>query len=1597
MKQNIVFGVVATFLLSIIIGVVQVAAIRNRVIALPTPQRQSLPESGQVSTWGVPSAGLHDLPVGVTSKITQIAVGSHHAIALTTTGTVIGWGTNLKGELTIPTTLTDVVQVSVGISHSVALKGNGVVVLWGDAASNTITPATTVPNDVVQIAAGDRHTVLLRANGTVVVTGVASQRTIPGALTGKTIVAVAAGNDSTLVLDSTGTLYQWGGPAIPTLVSSDVTAVFARGMMYGAVRSNGDLIVWGDRATDLTPVAPATSIDNTTTGCPCVRFPNMSGVQDLAVAEWGIALEQRSGLVLAMPFGGSSAPIDTPARATQLGMHPSHSTGLVLQAIITPPVQATNTQIPQLSIRLPQEFNTIGKVSVWGGRSAIRSIPSNAQNTVIQVAAGSGHIVALRSDSVVVAWGDNDAGQRTVPGSLTVVRQLTDPFRVVAVAAGANFSLALRANGTVIAWGDNTYGQSSVPPSLTDVVQISAGMRHVLALRKNGSIVGWGDNTFGQITIPPLLGVAKINAGGWHSLALLFNNTAVAWGRNDSGQTTLPVLTNVVDIAANNSDTVELLANGNVIVTGDASFGQNSSPTALFQRIGTGNYHILGANSNGQVVGWGLNADGQTTAPSTLLNPFMVVGGGDFSVALAADIVSVPTITATASATPYGNIPLVPTYRALTAYAGYSAWGLGAIPALTDSDISSVAVASDTIAIVHSNNTMTLNESGSTTTLPGSVIANVQAVGIGNGFGAVLKRDHSVSFWGSPPTIPLVFNRNINELSVNGPHMMVLNAAGEVWSNQFQTRMLGAIRHIAAGPNYGVAIAEDGNPSVWAANNDEGLQTIPLSATSLVEVASGTYHILALRADGRVVAWGAGSHDVGQADVPYRALSNVVAIAAGDQFSIALREDGTLVAWGDVPAGTTNQITNLSTDRNVVSLTAGSGIVVAFKKGAAVVGTATRIPSSTPVRIPSITPPAFDNNLLTNQLGWYRMGDTALTLQYVGMAGPYLCTAPSACPQSDPNGVRQRAARFTAVNGDELTSTGKLTLSGTSFTVSYWMRRDRINTNDVALSLGTPAKRTFLSMGFDIENRVYCGFYGDDLRSTTWYTDNDWHHYACTFDKTTLIRQLYRDGVLITQDVSGGAFTAPASSLVIGRRNDNASGLVGSLDDVVIHNVALTASQLVTYTNLPTNGRIADISFADITLQSNAPNRTRFGCIATMPCPNVVIESHDAQALLFTGSEQMQSSDTPLLTNGFTVAYWAKRTATGRNTIVMHGTTPAKRFSTGFNSDNTAYCSIGATTKTSGVMDTNWHFYVCVFDKNTGKLGMSVDAQALQFVTVTYSDSGSILIGRAPEANTGFRGYIDDLVIYGLPLSQATLGQLYNSTNPVSPVLTVTPDMTLTVTKSPTFTPTPVLTALPSAFKTKTALPATIPPVVLYNTNTSTPSSTSTHTITSTSSKTFTITRTPTRTLTLTITQTPTASKSPTITPTPTITLTFTMTNAPSATPNNGTPYTPTDTSTPFMLTRTVLARQSPTFFAQTRTATWFALRASQTSLVLTTTAIPTATYRARLTQTAAVIQTLTAYPLPFTPTRSFTPYPSPKSAKVYALLWPDIAHLYHR
>jgi hypothetical protein len=61
------------------------------------------------------------------------------------------------------------------------------------------------------------------------------------------------------------------------------------------------------------------------------------------------------------------------------------------------------------------------------------------------------------------------------------------------------------------------------------------------------------------------------------------------------------------------------------------------------------------------------------------------------------------------------------------------------------------------------------------------------------------------------------------------------------------------------------------------------------------QVAAGSYHTVALKADGSVACWG--DNFYGQCNVPV-GLGTVTAVAAGLYHTVALKQDGLVACWG---------------------------------------------------------------------------------------------------------------------------------------------------------------------------------------------------------------------------------------------------------------------------------------------------------------------------------------------------------------------------------------------------------------------------------------------------------------------------------------------------------------------------------------------------------------------------------------------------------------------------------------------------------------------------------------------------------------------------
>jgi alpha-tubulin suppressor-like RCC1 family protein len=195
-----------------------------------------------------------------------------------------------------------------------------------------------------------------------------------------------------------------------------------------------------------------------------------------------------------------------------------------------------------------------------------------AQASIVKIAAGGRHALALRSDGRVWSWGANERGQlgadRTDPTSSVPVRvrdsgTSSGMLFAADVSAGSQHSLAAHVDGSARAWGANGSGQlgdgtmidrrvATEVRGASNVAAVQAGDGHSLALTKLGRVLAWGGNASGQLgdgTYTDRLEAVEIGeacdltgtlrfataiaAGADHSLAV---GCLLGWGKNTQGQ-----------------------------------------------------------------------------------------------------------------------------------------------------------------------------------------------------------------------------------------------------------------------------------------------------------------------------------------------------------------------------------------------------------------------------------------------------------------------------------------------------------------------------------------------------------------------------------------------------------------------------------------------------------------------------------------------------------------------------------------------------------------------------------------------------------------------------------------------------------------------------------------------------------------------------------------------------------------------------------------------------------------------------------------------------------------------------------------------------
>ncbi len=537
--------------------IIRVAAGFSHTCALTT--------GGGVKCWGLNSFGeLGDgttiqrlTPVdvsGLTSGVSAIAAGSSHTCALTTSGGVKCWGSNVNGQLGDGTTTQHLTPVDVsgltsGVSaiatgggHACALTTGGGVKCWGSniegqLGDGTITDRLTpvdvsgLTSGVSAITSGFRHTCALTSGGVKcwgrnsdgqLGDGTTTNRLTPVDVSGLTsgISAIAVGNFHTCARTVGGGVKCWGRNSLAQLgdgtstrrltavdvsgLTSGVSAIATGGGHTCALTSTGGAKCWGDNSNgeigDGTLTRAFTSVDvsGLTSGVSAIAAGNQ---HTCALIGGGVKCWGRNS-------------------DAQLG---DGTTSIRLTSVDVSGLTSGVSGVSSYS-RHTCVFTAVGSVKCWGsnsrgqlgdGTTTLRRIAvdvSGLTSGVSGIATGSGHTCALTTGGGVKCWGGNvlgELGDGTTTQRLTPVDVSGLSIGVGAIAAG-NFHTCARTVGGVKCWGNNFSGQLGdgtttnrltpvhVSGLTSGVSAIAPGDSHTCALT-GGGVKCWGFNGNGQL------------------------------------------------------------------------------------------------------------------------------------------------------------------------------------------------------------------------------------------------------------------------------------------------------------------------------------------------------------------------------------------------------------------------------------------------------------------------------------------------------------------------------------------------------------------------------------------------------------------------------------------------------------------------------------------------------------------------------------------------------------------------------------------------------------------------------------------------------------------------------------------------------------------------------------------------------------------------------------------------------------------------------------------------------------------------------------------------------------------------------------------
>jgi len=517
--------------------------------------------------------------------------------------------------------------------------------------------------------------------------------------------------------------------------------------------------------------------------------------------------------------------------------------------------------------------------------SPTSSGPSAAAGRIAgSIDAGATNSCAIGADGQARCWGDDAAGQTTIPAGLGTIAAITaatthtcalktngtlacwgtaasyEPLPTttfIAIAAGNTFTCGIDSSSVPSCWGTSTYGETTIPTGLGSVKAIAAGYRHVCVIKIDATVACWGTDANGQTTVPPTLGtVSAITAGAHHSCAIKTDGTATCWGGNGNGQATVPAaLGTVTAITAGDFHTCAIKTASTAACWGSNLAGQIVVPADLgaVTMITGGGQHTCAVTAAGTPRCWGFNGSGRTTPPAgtgSLNRPTVVASEGWFSSATNGCGIRADSALACWSVSPFMQTP--PN-------------GLS---------VSSISLSPNRVCAVRLDGDGMCSTRYPYQPVPGgtgTVTAIATADSGGTGHTCVIKTDSSLSCWGDDSfgqiTIPPGLGPVSSVVTTTMETCVVkIDGTPVCWGTRATTYPIpagiGKVRDIQITTQGACVIKVDGTVACWGIAGWEPF-IVPANLGTVTALTMASAQTCAIRSDGTTSCWGYGTPAVG--------------------------------------------------------------------------------------------------------------------------------------------------------------------------------------------------------------------------------------------------------------------------------------------------------------------------------------------------------------------------------------------------------------------------------------------------------------------------------------------------------------------------------------------------------------------------------------------------------------------------------------------------------------------------------------------------------------------------------------------------------------